>query len=101
MLFKSGLTAQHIKMYPRDWEFYSVLGVPMAGTQGRLLLSELVAYDPSNVSNFVYFQKQVLRCVAAWMDWAVYTPDFLYDLQNIFLGQGEKSNQSEVIQMNI
>ncbi|XP_020630769.1 U2 snRNP-associated SURP motif-containing protein-like [Orbicella faveolata] len=42
------------------------------------------------------FRKQVLRCVAAWMDWAVYTPDFLYDLQNIFLGQGEKSNQSEV-----
>jgi len=71
----------------------------MAGTQGRLLLSELATLDVCNISNFVdfYFQKQVLRCVAAWMDWAVYTPDFLYDLQNIFLGQGEKSNQSEVM----
>ena len=71
----------------------------MTGTQGRLVLSELPAHDACYVSNFVYifFQKQVLRCVAAWMDWAVYTPDFLYDLQNIFLGQGEKANQSEVM----
>lgn len=71
----------------------------MAGTQGRLLFSELAAHDACNVWNCVYFyfQKQVLRCVAAWMDWAVYTPDFLYDLQNIFLGHGEKSNQSEVM----
>lgn len=75
----------------------------MAGTQGRLLLSELTAHDACNVSNFVYFyfQKQVLRCVAAWMDWAVYTPDFLYDLQNIFLGHSEKSNQSEVMWISI
>ena len=70
----------------------------MAGTQGRLLLGALATLEVCNILNFVdvCFQKQVLRCVAAWMDWAVYTPDFLYDLQNIFLGQGEKSNQSEV-----
>lgn len=30
------------------------------------------------------------------MDWAVYTPDFLFDLENVFLGHTEKSNQSEV-----
>ena len=43
-----------------------------------------------------FFQKQVLRCLGAWMDWAVYTPDFLFDLENVFLGHTEKSNQSEV-----
>lgn len=72
----------------------------MAETQGRTLtISELATHYACNISNSVYFyfQKQVLRCVAAWMDWAVYTPDFLYDLQNIFLGQGEKSNQPEVM----
>ena len=42
------------------------------------------------------FQKQVLRCLAAWMDWAVYTPDFLFDLENVFLGNTEKSSQPEV-----
>lgn len=41
------------------------------------------------------FRKQVLRCLAAWMDWAVYTPDFLFDLENVFLGHGEKTSQSE------
>ncbi|XP_073256675.1 U2 snRNP-associated SURP motif-containing protein-like [Porites lutea] len=41
------------------------------------------------------FRKQVLRCLAAWMDWAVYTPDFLFNLENIFLGHTEKSSQSE------
>ena len=41
-------------------------------------------------------QKQVLRCLAAWMDWAVYTPDFLFNLENIFLGHTEKNSQSEV-----
>ena len=63
------------------------------------IIKELATHDACNILNYVcfYFQKQVLRCVAAWMDWAVYTPDFLYDLQNIFLGQGEKSNQSEVM----
>ena len=68
-----------------------------------VIISELATHDACNISNFVYFyfQKQVLRCVAAWMDWAVYTPDFLYDLQNIFLGQGEKSSQSEVMYMSI
>ena len=30
------------------------------------------------------------------MDWAVYTPDFLYELENVFLGQSEKTNQPEV-----
>lgn len=46
---------------------------------------------------FVFlFQKQVLRCLAAWMDWAVYTPDFLIELENVFLGHIEKPAQSEV-----
>lgn len=39
------------------------------------------------------FKKQVLRCLAAWMDWAVYTPDFLFDLENVFLGNNEKPIQ--------
>lgn len=30
------------------------------------------------------------------MDWAVYTPDFLFNLENIFLGHTEKNSQSEV-----
>lgn len=33
------------------------------------------------------FQKQVSRCLSAWMDWAIYPPDFLINLQAIFLGQ--------------
>ena len=95
-------------MYPSDWDFYSILGIPGAllwkeHKEGFFYNKELATHSACNISNYVclYFQKQVLRCVAAWMDWAVYTPDFLYDLQNIFLGQGEKSNQSEVMQMSI
>ena len=42
------------------------------------------------------FQKQVLRCLAAWMDWAVFTPDFLIELENVFLGHIEKPGQTEV-----
>ncbi|EDO34857.1 predicted protein [Nematostella vectensis] len=34
-------------------------------------------------------RKQVTRCLSAWMDWAIYQPDFLVNLQNIFLGQQE------------
>ena len=45
---------------------------------------------------YFYFQKQVLRCLAAWMDWAVYTPDFLFDLENVFLGNNERPSQPEV-----
>ncbi|XP_068686027.1 U2 snRNP-associated SURP motif-containing protein-like [Montipora foliosa] len=41
------------------------------------------------------FRKQVLRCLAAWMDWAVYTPDFLFELENVFLGHIEKPGQPE------
>ncbi|XP_015749110.1 PREDICTED: U2 snRNP-associated SURP motif-containing protein-like [Acropora digitifera] len=41
------------------------------------------------------FRKQVLRCLAAWMDWAVFTPDFLIELENVFLGHIEKPGQTE------
>ena len=30
------------------------------------------------------------------MDWAVYTPDFLFDLENVFLGNNEKPIQPKV-----
>lgn len=30
------------------------------------------------------------------MDWAVYTPDFLFDLENVFLGNNERPSQPEV-----
>ena len=35
------------------------------------------------------------------MDWAVYTPDFLDDLQNIFLGLSEKHSQPEVREISL
>jgi len=32
------------------------------------------------------FRKQVLSCLAAWQDWAIYPPAFLINLQNVFVG---------------
>ena len=49
------------------------------------------------ISMLFQFQKQVLRCLAAWMDWAVYTPDFLFDLENVFLGHGDKPGISQTV----
>ncbi|XP_046851921.1 U2 snRNP-associated SURP motif-containing protein-like [Xenia sp. Carnegie-2017] len=43
------------------------------------------------------FRKQVLKCLAAWTSWAIYPPDFLVNLQNIFLGQGQKSITDQFI----
>lgn len=37
-----------------------------------------------------------MRCLAAWMDWAVYPPGFIVNLQSIFLGQADVGEQLEV-----
>jgi len=36
------------------------------------------------------FKKQVLRCLTAWIDWAIYPMDYLMRLQNIFMGEQSK-----------
>jgi len=32
------------------------------------------------------FRKQVLSCLAAWQDWSLYPPQYLINLQNVFVG---------------
>lgn len=37
-------------------------------------------------SSVLNLQQKVMACFRAWEDWAIYTSDFLINLQNVFLG---------------
>ncbi|KAK2573566.1 U2 snRNP-associated SURP motif-containing protein [Acropora cervicornis] len=69
-------------------ESLSILETPLQVKVARLYLVSDILHNCS-------VKKQVLRCLAAWMDWAVFTPDFLIELENVFLGHIEKPGQTE------
>jgi len=41
------------------------------------------------------FRKQVLSCLSAWQDWSLYPPQFLINLQNVFVGLSTKQEIQE------
>merc|ERR1740124_553517 len=38
------------------------------------------------------FRKMVLSCLAAWQDWSLYPPNYLINLQNVFVGLETSKN---------
>ncbi len=40
------------------------------------------------------FKQRVMLCFRAWEDWAIYSQDFLIQLQNIFLGLTSVSSEN-------
>lgn len=41
------------------------------------------------------FKQKILSCIRAWEDWAIYSNDFLVNLQNQFLGLSSQVNKNE------